>query len=399
MAVIRHLLLFAAVSGALRPVAAQPSERVASATRVQGVVFIDRNGNGVRDNGEAGLAGVAVSDQVTVTATGADGRFTIDAAGYGVVFVTQPNGFAVRGPFWRHVDVNRELSFPVVPSGVVSDFTFVHASDTHISEESVPRIRRLKAMVDSLRPAFVLISGDLVGDALRVSEAEARGYYDLFTRELASFTVPVYTVPGNHEIFAIERHRSLVSPSHPLYGKRFYRSVRGPNYYSFDYGGVHFLGFDTVDYDDLQYYGHVDSLQLAWLARDVARLPQGMPVVTFNHIPLVSAAQIVDGYDDASVAPTVIRLRGRSAFRHTVQNTEAVLEVLGSRLEIALGGHMHRREFLRYETAHGTRRFAQTAAVVGPIRGDGPLGIRSGITVYRVTERRVDDGTFVPLDR
>ncbi|MGQ0643204.1 MAG: metallophosphoesterase family protein [Gemmatimonadaceae bacterium] len=249
----------------------------------------------------------------------------------------------------------------------------------------------------SRRP--LLISGDLVRDALRTPEFEAREYYDLLQRELASFSVPVYTVPGNHEIFGIERHRSLVSPAHSLYGRRFYRSVRGPDYYSFQYGGVHFMGLNTVDYEDLWYFGRVDSLQLAWMQRDVARLAAGTPVVSFNHIPMVSAAQVIDGYDEESIAPTIIKLRGRPpAYRHTVQNTADVLNVLGDRLDIALGGHMHRREFLRYETAKGMRRFAQTAAIVGPVRGDGPLGIRSGITLYRVSDRRVDDGTFIPLD-
>lgn len=390
-------LFIPAIAAATSALGAQPSERAASAP-VSGIVFVDRNDNGVHDRGEPGLAGVAVSDQATVVITDTTGRFAIDATGYGIVFVTQPDGHRVRGPFWRRVEAGKEIAFPIVPSGAVQDFTFIHASDTHISEQNLPRMRRLKAMVDSLRPAFVLISGDLVRDALRVAEPEARGYYDLFAAELASFTVPVYTVPGNHEIFGIERHRSLVSPSHPMYGKRFYRSMRGPNYYSFEYGGVHFLGLDTVDYDDLQYYGHVDSLQLAWMTRDIGRLAPGMPVVTFNHIPLVSAAQIVDGYDDESVAPTVIRLRGRSAFRHAVQNADAVLGVLGPRLDIALGGHMHRREFLRFETAAGTRRFAQTGAVVGPVRGEGPMGIRSGITLYHVRQGRVDDGTFLPLD-
>lgn len=212
---LRHLLFgIALVVARLLP--AQPAERVASAVRVRGVVFVDRNGNGVRDAGESGLPGVAVSDQATVLATDSAGRFTIDAAGYGLVFVTQPNGYAVRGPFWRRADASGEVLFPVVPLGAVPTFTFVHASDTHISLESVPRIRRLKALVDSLRPAFVLISGDLVKDALRTPEAEARGYYDLLVRELESFPVPVFTVPGNHEIFGIERHRSLVSPQHPL---------------------------------------------------------------------------------------------------------------------------------------------------------------------------------------
>jgi predicted MPP superfamily phosphohydrolase len=394
---VRRLLVLAiAVIGS--PLGAQQSERVATRTQVRGIVFVDRNGNGTHERSEPGLAGVSVSDQATVVRTDSVGRFVIDAAGYGLIFLTPPDGYRVSGPFWRSVDTAGEIAFPLVSVPKVSEFTFVHASDTHISEQSLPRMRRLRALVDSLRPAFVIISGDLVRDALRVAEPEARGYYDMFTRELANFTVPVYTVPGNHEIFGIERHRSLVSPSHPLYGKRFYRSVRGPNYYSFEYGGVHFLGLDTVDYDDLQYYGHVDSLQLAWIRRDIAHVSPGMSVVTFNHIPLVSAAQIVDGYDDESVAPTVIRLRGRAGFRHAVQNADTVLDALGPRLDIALGGHMHRREFLRFETATGTRRFAQTAAVVGPGRSDGPMGIRSGITLYRVLQGRVDDGTFVPLD-
>ncbi|HEV8366137.1 MAG TPA: metallophosphoesterase [Gemmatimonadaceae bacterium] len=392
-------IVFAAA--AARSLCAQPAlERVRTPVRVQGVVFVDRNNNGSRDANEPGIGGVAVSDQMTVAVTDSTGRFTLDAAGYGVVSVTQPNGYAVRGPFWRRVSAGQELSFPLTLLGAMSAFSFVHASDTHISPESAPRMRRLKALVDSLRPAFVLISGDLVRDALRTPESEARGYYDLFVHELESFTVPVFTVPGNHEIFGIERHRSLVSPEHPLYGKRFYRSVLGPNYYSFEYGGVHFMGLDTVDYDDLWYYGHVDSLQMAWIKRDVERLPANMPVVTFNHIPMVSAAQIIDGYDEESVAPTVIRLPRRPPeFRHAVQNTSEILDVLGDRLEIALGGHMHRREFLRYETASGTRRFSQTAAVVGPVRGEGKMGIRSGITLYRVSDRHVDDGTFIPLER
>jgi len=384
-------------AGAL-PLSAQAAERVAAPVSVSGVVYVDRNGNGTRDDGEPGLGGVAVSDQVTVTTTDGEGRFTLAAAGYGYVFISQPDGYLTRGPYWRRVAPGTALEFGVSPGAAQREFTFVHASDTHINEGNVARTRRLKALVDSLRPSFVIITGDLIRDALRVPEAEARGYYDLLTRELAAFPVPVYTVPGNHDIFGIERHLSLVSPGNPVYGKRLHRTVRGPNYYSFTFGGVHFVGLDTVDYDDLWYFGHVDSTQVAWLSRDLAALPAGMPVVTFNHIPFVTAAETIDGYRDSGPAPTIIRLGGKSYFRHVVQNTEDVMEVLGDRLEIALGGHMHRLERMRYETASGTYRFYQTAAITGPVRGDGKLGIRSGITFYRVRNGKVDDGTFVPLE-
>ena len=390
--------VFVLLAGGGSLASAQGSERVAAPVPVTGVVFLDRNNNGTRDAGEPGVAGVPVSDQVRVAATDTDGRFSFAANGYGYVFVTQPDGYAVRGPYWRRVD-GTELTFPLSPVAALRSFTFVQASDTHISEQNVERTRRLKAMVDSLKPAFVIITGDLIRDALRVPEAEARGYYELLTRELATFTVPVYTVPGNHDIFGIERHLSLVGRNNPVYGKRLHRTVRGPNYYSFNFGGVHFMGLDTVDYDDLAYYGHVDSVQVEWMKQDVARLPAGMRVVTFNHIPLVTAAETIDGMRETEPAPTVIRLGGRAYFRHVVQNTEELVELLGDRLEIALGGHMHIREQLRYETASGSYRFYQTAAVTLPVRGDGRLGIRSGITLYRVSDGHVDDGTFIPLEK
>ena len=82
--------------GGVSTAAAQASERVAAPVQVTGVVFVDRNGNGTRDTGEPGVAGVSVSDQVSVTATDADGRFTLAANGYGYVFV-EPARW-LRGP-------------------------------------------------------------------------------------------------------------------------------------------------------------------------------------------------------------------------------------------------------------------------------------------------------------
>ncbi|MEK6688852.1 MAG: metallophosphoesterase [Gemmatimonadota bacterium] len=377
---------------------AQPAERVTAPIRVSGQVFEDTNGNGRRDPGESGLAGAMVSDQVSVTTTDADGRFAIAASGYGFVFLAQPDGYLVRGALWRSARANTPVDFPVRRLDQGSSFRFVHASDTHISEQSLPRMRRLRAMVDSIQPDFVLITGDLVRDALLVPESEATGYYELLMRELAQFSVPVFTTLGNHEIFGIERHQSLVPASHPLYGKRMYRSYLGPNYYAFTWGGVHFLSLDTVDYLEMEYFGHVDPVQLEWLRQDLARLPVGMPVVTFNHIPLTSPSPVLFGIREEPPAPSLIRIDGKLYLRHAVHNAEAVLKVLGGRLELALGGHFHLRETMTFETASGPIRLHQTAAVTGPAFGEGPFGHRSGITLYQVRRGQVDDGQFIPLD-
>ena len=222
---------------------------------VTGVVFEDANRNGQRDAGERGLSGVAVSNQREVVQTAADGSYSLPRAGYAIVFISLPDGYATVGNFWRSVSPssNSPVDFALTARASSGTFTFIHASDTHVSAQSVGRLQQLRTIAEKHRPDFVLVTGDLVRDALRVGEEEARGYYDLYTQEVPRFPMPVWSVPGNHEIFGIERHLSLVSPKHPLYGKGMYRQRLGPNYYSFTHGGVHFVGLDSVDVADLWY--------------------------------------------------------------------------------------------------------------------------------------------------
>ncbi len=369
---------------------------------VTGVVFIDQNGNGTRDPGEPGVPGVAVSDQDQVVLTTADGSFQIfHSHGNGIVFVSVPDGYRAARGFWQAVDSSagsRALSFPLLRTTRVSEFTFIHGSDTHISEVSIARTERFRDLSDSVKPAFVLVSGDLVRDALRVPAAEASRLYELYLSEIAKFTAPVWSVPGNHENFGIERLRSLVSPTHPLYGRRMFRHYLGPDYYSFNYGGIHFVGLNSVDYEDMWYYGHIDSVQVEWLKRDLAAVSPTTPVVTFNHIPFFTAGETINGYMDSPPAPTAITVRGHTQFRHAVSNAKDVIRLIQTHpYTLALAGHMHMRETIVYETAGPRIRFHQAAAIVGSSE-DGALSMRSGITVYRVRNGQVDDGHFIPLE-
>ncbi len=239
------------------------------------------------------------------------------------------------------------------------------------------------------------MTGDLVRDALWVGDTEAAGYFALYQAEIGRFPMPVWSVPGNHENFGIERHLSKVETTHPLYGKGMYRSRLGPTYYSFTYGGLHFVGLDTVDVADRWYYGHVDDAQLRWLAADLAAIPPAMPVVTFNHIPFVSAAEMVKGYTTGGAAPTTLEVGGRTIFRHVVSNFAAVGAVLpASRWPLALAGHIHLRELIRYGSPV-TTRFEQAAAIVGG--GSGPVPPLSGVTHYTVRGGVIDAGEFIPL--
>jgi len=365
---------------------------------ISGVVFDDTNRNGTRDAGERGVAGVAVSNQDTVVTTDASGAFRLPGEGRGVIFVSMPNAYRPVGPWWRPANSAEPVSFALTREQSSTELTFIHASDTHISPASLARTQRLRALVDSIRPGLLLITGDLVRDALRVGEGEATGYYELFARERNAFRTPVFTVPGNHENFGIERDTSHVPATHPLYGRGMYHHYFGPDYYSFTRGGVHFVGLNTVDIDDQRYYGHVDSLQIAWLERDLALVPADMPVVTFDHIPFVTTFEGLNGYNDRPPAPSLITVRGKTVYRHTVSNAGDVLAVLRKhRYVLALGGHLHATERIEYEMTGVRTRFNQISAVVGDSRGAGLESI-SGVTLYRVKNGEIDAGRFIPLE-
>ena len=391
---LRSALVIASLMASLM----MPAISAAQHSDVSGIAFVDANGNGIRDRGERALANVVVSNQDAVVSTDASGAYRLPRVASGLVFVSVPDGYRAVRSFWQHVDdTTATVDFPLAPIARVKEFTFIHASDTHISPAVLARTQRFRALADSLKPAFVIITGDLVKDALRVGQVEATGYYDLFSREAALFRSPVWTVPGNHENFGIERDKSKVSASNPLYGRNMYHHYRGPDYYSFNFGGVHFVGLNTVDIDDQSYFGHVDSLQLAWLERDLAKVAAAVPIVTFDHIPFFSAFEALQGYTDDPPAPTLITVSGKTAFRHTVSNAGAVLEILRKHHHVlALGGHIHVSEQIVYEVNGIKTRFNQTAAIVGPTAG-AALQFVSGFTRYTVRNGVIDAGQFIPL--
>src|SRR5579871_3067416 len=141
--------------------------------KIAGHVFVDANGNGKKDANEEGVKGVAVSDQINVVETDATGAYQITATGYGFIFISVPSGYKPANGFWQKISGDGVIDFALAKSSASTEFKFIHASDTHISEKSLDRMTKLRAIVDEVKPDFVLITGDLVRDALRASEKEA----------------------------------------------------------------------------------------------------------------------------------------------------------------------------------------------------------------------------------
>src|ERR1700712_4373884 len=99
----------------------------AQSTDVFGTIFQDSNGNGRHDAGEPGIKGVAVSDQVSVVTTDAEGKYRFQAHGNGFVFISVPNNFSTHS-FFKHT-ASTAIDFALTPLRARDSFVFIHGSD------------------------------------------------------------------------------------------------------------------------------------------------------------------------------------------------------------------------------------------------------------------------------
>ena len=382
------------------PAVSFTQKTIAGTINITGQVFEDSNKNGVKENNEPGISDVVISDQLEVVQTDKNGLYQINARNSNrIIYISVPSGYKTSVSFYIQIKTeaaNQSVDFPLIKIPLQNEFLFIHASDTHISNSSISRMQKLKNKIDSVKPSFVIVSGDLVKDALRVPEKEALGYYNLYKQETEKIQTPIWNIPGNHEIFGIERHLSLVSKDNPYYGRKMYYHFLGPDYYSFNFNGIHFIGLNSLSYDDLYYYGYIDSTQIEWLKKDIAFVDPKTPIVTFQHVPFYSGGFSFDNFELTGINRTVESVHGVLQNRHIVSNAGDVMKVLQKRnYPLALAGHYHAQQ--KFSLYGVQTRFEQTGAVIGPNMKE-TFVMPSGVTVYKVKNGKIDEGVFVVLD-
>ncbi len=157
--------------------------------------------------------------------------------------------------------------------------TFVQISDTHIgfrkeaNPDVVGSLRRATAEINALpdRPAFVVHTGD-VSHLSRPEEFSAAR--DLL-QELR--VDRVHVVPGEHD---------TIDDGVTGYLRVFDHDGKGRAWYSFDQGGVHFVGLNNVLNFKVGRLAALGDEQLAWLKNDLAQVSHSTPVVVLAHIPM-----------------------------------------------------------------------------------------------------------------
>ena len=245
-------------------------------------------GRVVRDGSGEPFAGVRVSDGIGVVTTDHDGVYELAADGP-FVFVVRPTGWST--PRWYSRRDAGSHDFTLVPDEQPLPFSFVQITDIHVNGREVDpagatsRLMNLtsaSALEAFLRELperapdadFVVATGDLTNHGLDEEYAQLLAAFDTSPR-------PVYPAPGNHDHmngvheFLLSRHRYLVNTADPA----AYERNLGPRWYSFDYGGVHFVVLDWHTWE----LGLDHEQQDAWLDADLAALDASSPWILLVH--------------------------------------------------------------------------------------------------------------------
>ncbi len=175
------------------------------------------------------------------------------------------------------------------------NFTFIHITDLHVGDprgfaESITEtigyksIKKCISEINLLHPDFVVISGDLVFGQLYPFEykREYKKCYEM----LQMFDVPTYLAPGNHD-----GYRRLGEDGLSIWQEYF-----GPLYYSFDYGGSHFLSINSFDWPARQRWafsflalnwgGSIGDEQIDWVENDLESNDANLTLMLMHHNPI-----------------------------------------------------------------------------------------------------------------
>jgi 3',5'-cyclic AMP phosphodiesterase CpdA len=243
-----------------------------------GFVFDDRNGNGVRDTGEPGIAAVAVSNGVEVVLTDANGAYSIGDRPAARVFVIKPRGWR---PPLDSANVPRFYS----EVGASADFPLIRADEpdnlralilTDPQPATLTQVGYLEhGLVAGVGRRADLAFGVTLGDVVY----DRPDYFGAVNAALAKIGIPWYSLPGNHDL-------SLgTSDEHTAVGP--FEATYGPSTYAFHAGPALFVALDDVrPLGGPRFAGGLRSDQFEFLKNVLRGAGNDEWVVLMMHIPL-----------------------------------------------------------------------------------------------------------------
>jgi 3',5'-cyclic-AMP phosphodiesterase len=212
-------------------------------------------------------------DQTTANGTDASRRGLLKCmawAGTGLLWTV---GGGVPRPFDLALGLGGEAM-----AAPAAGFSFVQISDSHIgfNKEANPDPNTtLQLALDRIAklptpPAMLLHTGD-------VSHLSKPEEFDTAAQILKGVKQDIHYVPGEHDV---------IGDDGKLFFERFAHKDNTGGWYSFDQGGVHFIGLINVLTFETAKAGGFGAEQLEWLEKDLKARTASTPIVVFTHVPM-----------------------------------------------------------------------------------------------------------------
>ncbi len=273
---------------------------------VRGMVYDDKNGNGLKDSNERGIGGIGVSNGDTVVITDRKGQYAIPLRANESLFPILPAHYTIdrrlvnTAFYYSKTSPQSRIDFALMKKTVKKQFRLNAIGDMQVGnyQELDYANRTLMPELLQTNPATVnIFLGDLVNDNLSLFK-DIRTLFELLPSQ-------TWTVLGNHDRDAdTQRSKQTVS----------YNTCFGSDVYAFNEGNFHFIVLNNVyGVGKNGYVGRISERQMSFLRNDLRHVGSDKRVVLCMHIPFVQT-----------------------------QNRNDVMKLLSGRGEVlVLSGHVH----------------------------------------------------------
>ena len=268
----------------------------------RGRVFSDLDGDGKFTDNDAPFANVKVSNGKEIVATNKKGEYELPIENDSAIFVIKPTGYRTAldennlpkfyylhkpngSPKFKFAGVAptgplpQSIDFPLYAQDEPEAFKILLFGDpqprnnTEVDYISHDVVSELIGADDN---AFGVTLGDIAFDNLDT--------FKPLNQSIGMIGIPWYNVIGNHDINLDAKSRKNINET--------FEATYGPSYYSFDYGQVHFVVLDNIDWTmepKPHYFTNFGKQQMEFLKKDLAMIPETQMVALFMHVPIIQA--------------------------------------------------------------------------------------------------------------
>ncbi|RAM57830.1 hypothetical protein DS66_05675, partial [Mesotoga sp. SC_3PWM13N19] len=263
---------------------------------IEGYVFVDLNSNGILDAEDQVVQGCLISNGIEIVSSDSGGFYNISDSN-SFVFLIKPDGYVCSEWYARGVENHDFLLTPIVENGVFAVVNDIHyADDPDLFYESLgdremidnpdEYMTKLVSILETISPDFIVCNGDMGASIKDIDDETATRWATKVRDYLTVGDIPVYYSVGNHET-----NKKKEDPYD------IFHNAYGPEYYSFNSCGTHYIVLNTHNVVDGSFIYEIDSVQLEWLRRDIESVALNTRIIVFSHEPIFNLAKTDNYYE------------------------------------------------------------------------------------------------------